>query len=388
MKSSILRNLVGTVLLLTCISVYGQSNYRPGFIITLKQDTVYGQIDFRTDKMNAQRCVFKPRDNAEPVTYLPFEIAGYRFTDDGKFYVSRMIKLDGSEVEIPVFLEYLLEGVKSLYYYVSAENHGLYFIQDGERLVMLDAPELEKMKSEGLVVKGRTDRYIPTLQYVFRDCPGLASKILNTPFSHKGLIEITKEYHRAVCKSNEDCIEFENRTSERKGLQILFTPYVGVVQYSYLDRFNVLKPDLSYMAGISIEVTNKRWRGIFSGVLDFSLSRLYMIPTYDTSESKYTATSLSLKLGVRLMYPKGKVRPFLEGGADFFKRMKKDDFRDLFPGGYIGIGAKVKLAHNERQSLVVRAQFERVRDMLGDERHKIEPGPLLNGWSAVVGYTF
>lgn len=40
------------------------------------------------------------------------------------------------------------------------------FIQESDRLVMLDAPELEKMKEEGLIVNGRTERYVPTLQYV------------------------------------------------------------------------------------------------------------------------------------------------------------------------------------------------------------------------------
>lgn len=375
------------VALLPFSSVCAQRNFRPGYIITLKQDTVYGQIDFRTDRVNAERCMFK-LENTEAVTYLPYQILGYCFTDDGKYYVSQMIKTDVKAEEIPVFLECLLVGIKSLYYYVDQDHRNLYFIQDGERLEMLDAPELDKMKNEGLTVNGRTDRYMSTLQQVFRDCPGLAPEILKTPFSHKGLIAITKEYYRAVCKPNEDCIEFENRASERKGVQILFTPYVGVVQYSLFGHLDVLKPDLSYMAGISIAIMNKRWRGIFSGVLDFSLSRLDMIPSYDISYTKYTATSFSLKTGVSLMYPKGKIRPFLEGGADFFKRMKSDEFKDLYPGGYIGVGVNVKLARNERQSLVIRARFERVRDTLGDKRYEIEPGPFLNGWSAVVGYTF
>lgn len=389
MKRLTLKAIFQAAFLLTCISVYSQSNYRPGFIITLEQDTVYGQIDFRTDKMNAQRCVFKSEENAKPLTYLPFEILGYRFTDDGKYYVSRMIKLDEKLEEIPVFLEYLLQGIKSLYYYES-EDHELYFIQEGEQLVTLDAPELEKMKSEGMVVNGHSDRYVPTLQYVFKDCPELTTKVLKTPFTHKGLIDITKEYHYAVCKSGEDCIEFENRTGGRKGVQILFTPYVGLVQYDFVSYDNVQKPNISYMAGVNIAITNRRWMGIISGVLDFSLSKLDMLPyqPYNTAEYDFTATAVSMKLGIRVMYPKGKVRPFIEGGADFFKRLKKDDFRDLYPGGYLGIGANMKLTHNERQALFVRVQFERVRDTLGHSIFFIEPKPFINGWSAVVGYTF
>lgn len=84
MRSTVLMISYWIIAWLSCDSVCAQRNFRSGYIITLKQDTVYGQIDFRTDKVNAERCVFKLRTNTDPVTYLPFEIAGYRFTDDGK----------------------------------------------------------------------------------------------------------------------------------------------------------------------------------------------------------------------------------------------------------------------------------------------------------------
>lgn len=378
MKRIILRDLCRIVILLFCTSVYAQSNFRPGFIITLKQDTVYGQIDFRTDRMNALHCVFKPKKDAEPVTYLPFEIAGYRFTDDGKYYVSRMIKPNENKEAIPVFLEYLLEGIKSLYYYESKDDRELYFIQEGERLVVLDAPELERMKREGLIVNGRTDRYVSTLQYVFRDCPELTPKILKTPFSHKGLIKIAEEYHYAVCTTNEDCIEFENKTSRRKGVQVLFTPYIGMVQYHLLSADYTQKLELRY--GVCMAIVNRRWKGAFSGTFDFSLSRLAMTP-YNTAYYDFAAMAISLKVGIRLTYPKGKVRPFLEGGCDLIKRLKEDAFNDVFPGGYVGAGVNVKLTRNDRQSLFVRAQFEQVRSV-------VDKAGLLNAWSAVVGYTF
>lgn len=378
MKKIVLMISCWIITLLSCIPVCAQHNYRSGYIITLEQDTLHGEIDFRTDKMNAQRCVFKSGDNANPVTYLPFEIAGYRFTDDGKFYVSRMIKLDGSEVEIPVFLEYLLQGIKSLYYYES-ENHTLYFIQESDRLVTLDAPELEKMKEEGLIVNGRTDRYVPALQYVFRDCPELATKVKKTPFSHIGLIEITREYHNAVCKSNEECIEFENRTKGRKGVQILFTPYVGVIQYHLLGIDYTLKPELRY--GISVEFVNRRWHGALSGIVDLSLSRLVMTPYNEVYKYNFTSMAISLKIGARLTYPKGKVRPFIEGGCELFKRLKEDSLNDIFPGGYLGAGLCFKLSNKERQSLVIRGQFEQVRGVQ-------DKTGFFNAWSAVVGYTF
>ena len=79
MKMILFRLICLKTCLLLIPVLYAQNNYRPGFIITVQKDTIYGEIDYRTDKMNAKRCVFQSQGNdTEPVTYHPFEILGYR----------------------------------------------------------------------------------------------------------------------------------------------------------------------------------------------------------------------------------------------------------------------------------------------------------------------
>ena len=144
MKMILFRLICLKTCLLLIPVLYAQNNYRPGFIITVQKDTIYGEIDYRTDKMNAKRCVFQSQGNdTEPVTYHPFEILGYRFTDDGKYYVSKNIELKYG-VSTPVFLEYLLQGMKSLYYYETEDNIPIYFVEDNNTLVKIDAPKLSK----------------------------------------------------------------------------------------------------------------------------------------------------------------------------------------------------------------------------------------------------
>ena len=76
MKTILLKIFLTSTFSFLIITAYAQSNYRPGFVISLQNDTIYGQIDFRTDKMNAKRCVFKP----SPAS------AGNRHTDSpGKY---------------------------------------------------------------------------------------------------------------------------------------------------------------------------------------------------------------------------------------------------------------------------------------------------------------
>lgn len=373
-----------------------QSNYRPGFIITLQNDTVFGKIDFRTDIMNAKRCVFQSSDNAGAIIYNPFDILGYRFTDDGKYYVSRNIELQYG-VPQPIFLEYLLHGMKSLYFYEAEGNIPVYFVEDHNQLVKIDAPRLSRQTAT-FQYKNQTDRYIPLLHYAFKDCPDLSSKIDRTRFNRKGLVELAKDYHYAMCISNEDCIEFEAK-EEKRSVQLYVTPYVGVIQYMVPSGSSLeltQRPDLSYLAGATLAIGNKRWMSSLSGCLDLSFSRLAsstrILNVYDNTSYaiKYAGTMLSGKLGIRYTYPKGLIRPFAEFGVDISTLLasqietggeSEEWMEDIFPGYYGNVGLNFKFSRSTKQMLYVRAQFKSLRDMIAKSN-------FVNAWSGVVGYTF
>jgi len=93
-------------------SLKAQSNYKKGYVITNDNDTIYGLIDFRTDAINATRCTFKS-EQAEKI-YYPGDIAGYKFSDEGKYYVTREVTIDS--IPQKFFLEYLVQGMMDLYY--------------------------------------------------------------------------------------------------------------------------------------------------------------------------------------------------------------------------------------------------------------------------------
>ena len=396
MKMILFRLICLKTCLLLIPVLYAQNNYRPGFIITVQKDTIYGEIDYRTDKMNAKRCVFQSQGNdTEPVTYHPFEILGYRFTDDGKYYVSKNIELKYG-VSTPVFLEYLLQGMKSLYYYETEDNIPIYFVEDNNTLVKIDAPKLSK-QATNIQFKGQTDRYIPLLHYAFKDCPSLAPQIDRARFSRKEMIKITKEYHYAMCTSNEDCIEFEAK-EDKRSIQLDITPYVGVIQYNVPSGSPIglySSPELSYLAGVTLAISNKRWMSSLSGCFDVSFSRITSSARSLNNENsstifKHSGTMFSGKLGIRYTYPKGMARPFVELGADFSgminAKIKINDKSErwldgVYPGYYANAGVNFKLSRKNKQMICIRAQFKGLRDMM-------EKSALVNGWSGVIGYTF
>lgn len=392
-KTTLYRLILLNAFILLLPTLYAQSNYRPGFIITLQKDTIYGEIDYRTDKMNAKRCVFRSQKNSgsEPITYHPFDILGYRFTDDGKYYISKNIELKHG-VPQPVFLEYLLQGMKSLYYYETEDDMPIYFVEDNKTLVKIDAPKLSKQSTQ-LQFKNQTDRYIPLLQYAFKDCPSLAQKIEHARFNRKDMMKITKEYHYAMCTGSEDCIEFEAK-EDKHYIQLDITPYVGVIHYQIPSGSPAglySSPDLSYLAGVTLSVSNKRWMSSLSGCFDLSFSQLKSSAQSSNGDFyKHSGTILSGKLGIRYTYPKGNIRPFAELGADISgminAKIKTNDkserwLEGVYPGYYANVGVNFKLSKKNKQMICVRAQFKGLRDMM-------EKAGLVNGWSGVIGYTF
>ena len=87
---------LSVLFIMLCLSAIlcAKDNYEQGYIITNQQDTISGWINLRTDKNNQKRCEFKQDLELAAKIYLPEDIAGYRFTDSGKYYVSREIRLN------------------------------------------------------------------------------------------------------------------------------------------------------------------------------------------------------------------------------------------------------------------------------------------------------
>jgi hypothetical protein len=109
-----MKGLLLFLLIFTQFVAFSQSNFKEGYLITLTNDTVYGLIDFRTDYTNAEVCRFMKSPDAAVETYLPGSIAGYRFVAEGKYYVSKKVVFEN--LNQTYFLEFLLQGLRNLYY--------------------------------------------------------------------------------------------------------------------------------------------------------------------------------------------------------------------------------------------------------------------------------
>ena len=187
--------------------IYSQENPERGFIITNANDTIYGTIDFRTNEINAEQCKFKADGSEEYVTYYPAGILGYRFMNNGKFYITKTFEYGGKEYN--VFAEYIVKGMLNVYRVTNISHFPIFFFENerGEVITYKGYDNINDI-DEKVYAKNTQDLYA----YLSKSSFEASNKVEVTPMKEKQLIKIARTYHEDVCKSNEDCIEYEYDT--------------------------------------------------------------------------------------------------------------------------------------------------------------------------------
>ena len=384
------------VLLTTvCLSsiLCAQSNYDQGYIITNQQDTVTGWINLRTNKNNQKQCEFKPDLNTVEKIYFPQDIAGYRFTNSGKYYVSREIRLKGTPQK--VFLEFLVKGIMNLYYYEDAVEYYFFENQDGKMEVISREPE----RVENMIVY-EDYKYIGQIRYLFQDYKSIAQNADKLKFNQKSMMGIVEDYHNEVCTTGESCIIFQNEHPDDKGLRCKISVYTGLQLSTYVfyvtyssDTYSSVtqtQSNLSPVLGVQVNLLNPHWSKSFSIQLDASLSQL----KGDLPETRYWYVGMksyenlatSVRLGVKYTYPKFKISPTAEAGVAYtYLKEKKDVYllRRSSYGYYLAAGADyaIKTSH----AFFVRLVYE---DYPFLDMVQVNGGDKMSLPHIKIGYTF
>lgn len=308
------------VLFVIYLPISAQSNYKNAYIITNENDSIYGLVDFKTDISNLHICKFKRTESDTVQVYYPGKISGFRFINEGKFYVSREIVIKG--ITQIVFLEYLVQGLKNLYYYRDELEH--YFIEDTNQKLIELSKKPDYVEDSKIITD---DRYRGALKYIFRDYPLLNSKTDNAGFDRKTMIEFTKEYHRNMCSDGTECIIFEN-DYRKKFIEIDYSVYGGlqlqslslltddindnVIECQSLlpvvgGQINIVSPRVNKSLGFYVDASFSKLVGSFDYFNNISGYSIYNI--YD-----YEAYKLTGSLGLKYIYYLKKIRPTIEAG--------------------------------------------------------------------------
>ncbi len=289
------KSLLIALLFFSFIHVFAQKDYQPGYILLNNGDTLNGYIlDAIKSGHNHSACSFKSSLESEAKEYAPFEIIGYQYSNN-IYYVSKHVPYKNQMKDL--FLEYLVKGRVNLYYYNKSPEK-IYYIEkfDGQlipltsiekdTLIITNIKNIERRREYAWTEKN----YIDSLAKVFEDCPEINKELLYLNFTHKDLINISKDYHEYMCEPGESCIVYEKAKNKKTNFGVFLsynysTFSIRETMYPYYYQINY--PINAYYPGIGFVLSLKPsyWRDKFS-VSWYS----------DFSKQTFTADSLGEEL--------------------------------------------------------------------------------------------
>lgn len=218
-----MKKLLGFFFLNLCaVSVYCQTNFRPGFIITNDKDTIHGKVDYRRDTRMCKVCTFKEKGSSK--RYLPGEIIGYKF-ENGRYFETANV--DGKTK----FLEILIDGEVSIYYF-SDKDRSIYYFKKGngvltelkyfERTVHFDENGKASDGNKYIIANENTSHikiYVAGEYFIksqefkeilyksLQNKPEIIDEItrLKKP-NHSGLINLAKRYNEISMHQENSCV--------------------------------------------------------------------------------------------------------------------------------------------------------------------------------------
>jgi hypothetical protein len=334
------------VMSVVTLTLFAQTDFRPGYIVKTGGDTLKGEIDYRGDILMSEICKFRSVQTSKEKVYTPDDITSFRFSS-GKYFVTKKVG------EKNIFLQFLLEGKVNLYYYRDQIKDHYFIEKDG--LGLSELPYNEQANyANNEEYHNNSVQHIGILKYYMQDAPAIQSRIekLTVP-KQKWLIDLAREYHSEVCPGRE-CLVY---TREVHTFKMSLEPLAGIVFYNgnYFDGLvfylNGKFKGTSYFTGgvianISLQTVNEKLY-IRTGVL---LSRFN---TFSTQEPVKTYAMIPLQ--VEYIYPRGVFRPKAYCGLT----MNQPFY--LFAN--IGTGAYVRINKTVSWSFDIAADFDTSRQM-------------------------
>ena len=212
MKKMILLGL----LTLFATATIAQTNPQPGYIITNNGDTVRGNIDFRTNESLSKQCVFWANGGNVSTTYKPGDIEGFRFDNNGKYFVTRRLSLFGDPQLY--FAEFMVQGKMNLYCVAYDRDEYFFFErEDGEMAQLTNRAFLSSstLQNEKDKLEEKKEQY-GKVKILLQDSWKAAAEITGSDMTRKQLVKVVRDYHNDVCTDGSSCVVYEyNEKTDR-----------------------------------------------------------------------------------------------------------------------------------------------------------------------------
>lgn len=266
-------------------------DFKNGYVITLNNDTVFGEIANTNYYYHSIKCTFRKNNKAKETIYLPNQLIGYRFLD-GKYYISKKVLVDS--IPTAFFMEYLINAKLNFFF---RQDKGLinhYYVEkdtSGTReLIYIN--EIVHKNDDGFF-NVEKKKYTGLLTVLTSDCGSLQSDIqtINEP-DHKKLINFAKKYNNLICP-DKVCIIYEKKMPLKVKIEALTGFNYSIFSNKYIFHsygFNVLfsNTKISEKAYIGLGILYSPMFGIDSENFMVSPFRIPLSINYINNKNGFT----------------------------------------------------------------------------------------------------
>ncbi|MBL7737187.1 MAG: PorT family protein [Chitinophagaceae bacterium] len=336
------------------LPVYGQKNFAPGYLISLQGDTLNGYINYKDWTAAPKQIVFRESLNGADAVYTALSIRS--FWVDGKFYAGSIVQADRTPTAVSelsyspeynfvadtVFLEGLMVGGKSLFYYRDKDGLDHFYIQkDDGYTLLLFKKYLRDIPSQNInraIVSDNT--YISQLIEYLDGCPDLQDRIKNTDYGFNSLVDLFKRYYG--CRN----LNVVHQRQKEK-IKAAFGLLAGVSNtrlsfssdmnssFDYLTKASY-PSSYSFTGGISLDLILPRNKGKWSINNDLLYSSFTTngnweeyrsAESYTKSETSFAFSHIKLMTMVRYRFDIGKAPLYINGGITNGLGKEKKNYR-------------------------------------------------------------
>lgn len=287
-----------------------QKNFISGSIITQNWDTLNGLIDYRNWKTNPTSVSFKKNDSDISIKYYPTTIKSFNVLDE--IYLGEILNVNNSSTKInelsdsanfsyridTVFLQVMIQGSKSLYYYHdNLENAHFFILENNLFQELLYKRYVQNENSTSNIHENK--RFVAQLSLYLNNCKTIQSKLSNINYSKNDLMKLFQYYNNCT----NSAAKFEKKIDKIK-------VEVGIKAGMAISKLNFISDYFEYLSSEDFPKSTNIAEGLFLNLVlprsngKMSIYNEFLYTSYNTkaTHNQYHAGQLEREINTNVGY--------------------------------------------------------------------------------------